>query len=51
MAEGKVDTEALISHELPLECFAEGFRLTQDGSAIKVVRNPLLPWGNGNGLR
>lgn len=51
MAEGKVDTETLISHELPLECFAEGFRLTQDGSAIKVVLNPLLPSGNGDGLR
>jgi L-iditol 2-dehydrogenase len=43
LAEKKVNTEALISHELPLEEFREGFRLTQDGSAIKVVLNPVLP--------
>jgi L-iditol 2-dehydrogenase len=43
LSAGMVNTEALISHELPLESFAEGFRLTQDGAAIKVVLNPLLP--------
>jgi L-iditol 2-dehydrogenase len=43
LAEGMVDTDAIISHELPLESFAEGFRMTQDGTAIKVVLNPLLP--------
>jgi L-iditol 2-dehydrogenase len=43
MAEKKVNTEALISHELPLERFRDGFRFTQDGSAIKVVLNPELP--------
>jgi L-iditol 2-dehydrogenase len=43
LSEGMVDTDALISHELPLESFAEGFRMTQDGSAIKVILNPLLP--------
>jgi L-iditol 2-dehydrogenase len=42
LGEGKIDAEALISHELPLERFAEGFRATQDGSAIKVVLNPEL---------
>jgi L-iditol 2-dehydrogenase len=48
MAEGQVKADAIISHELPLESFAEGFRLTQDGTAIKVVLNPLLPAGAGN---
>lgn len=42
LGEGKIDAEALISHELPLERFEEGFRATQDGSAIKVVLNPEL---------
>ncbi|MCW5962764.1 MAG: zinc-binding dehydrogenase [Bryobacterales bacterium] len=50
MAEGLVRADALISHELPLESFAEGFRLTQDGSAIKVVLNPLLPADAGNAV-
>ena len=48
MADGMISADALISHELPLESFAEGFRLTQDGSAIKVVLNPLLPADAGN---
>ena len=42
LAEHKIDAESLISHELPLEDFEKGFRATQDGSAIKVVLNPLL---------
>jgi L-iditol 2-dehydrogenase len=42
LAEGKVNTEALVSHELPLERFEEAFSATQDGSAIKVVLNPAL---------
>jgi L-iditol 2-dehydrogenase len=37
LGEGKVNTEAMISHWLPLEKFAEGFRATMEGSAIKVV--------------
>jgi L-iditol 2-dehydrogenase len=37
LSEGKVNTEALISHELPLGRFEEAFRWSQDGSAIKVV--------------
>ncbi len=49
LAEGMVNTDALISHELPLESFAEGFRVTQDGSAIKVVLNPLLAGSTVNG--
>jgi threonine dehydrogenase-like Zn-dependent dehydrogenase len=40
LAEGKVRTEELISHEFPLEQFGEAFQATQDGSAIKVVLVP-----------
>lgn len=40
LAEGKVKTEELISHEYPLEKYDEAFRATQDGSAIKVVLRP-----------
>jgi L-iditol 2-dehydrogenase len=42
LAEGKLNIDAMISHELPLEQFGEGFRLTMDGSAIKVILNPEL---------
>jgi threonine dehydrogenase-like Zn-dependent dehydrogenase len=40
LSDGKINTEALISHELPLGRFEEAFRWSQDGSAIKVVLNP-----------
>lgn len=40
LAEGRVNTEALITHVLPLEEFEEGFRATLDGSAIKVILSP-----------
>lgn len=40
LREGRICTDALISHELPLSNFAEAFRLTQDGSATKVVFLP-----------
>lgn len=40
LSEGKVSTEALISHEYPLSRFDEAFRATQDGSATKVIFNP-----------
>jgi len=40
LGEGKVNTEALISHEVPLNRFEDAFRWSQDGSAIKVVLNP-----------
>lgn len=40
LAEGKVNTEALISHEFPLSQFQEAFQATQDGSATKVILNP-----------
>jgi L-iditol 2-dehydrogenase len=39
LSEGRVDTQALISHELPLSQFQEAFRITQDGTATKVVFN------------
>jgi L-iditol 2-dehydrogenase len=42
LAEKRVKLDELISHELPLERFADAFAWTQDGSAIKVVFNPLL---------
>jgi len=42
LAEKRVNLEALISHELPLERFEDAFRWTQDGSAIKVIFNPEL---------
>lgn len=42
LSEKKVNIEDLISHELPLERFEEAFRLTQDGSAIKVIFNPSI---------
>jgi L-iditol 2-dehydrogenase len=38
--EGKVNTEAIISHEFPLNRFEEAFRVTQDGSAVKVILSP-----------
>lgn len=40
LAEGKIDVDTMISHELRLEDFADGFRLTQDGTAIKVILTP-----------
>jgi threonine dehydrogenase-like Zn-dependent dehydrogenase len=42
LREKKVNTEALISHELALEDFQEAFRATQTGEAIKVILNPAL---------
>ena len=39
LSEGRVNAEALISHELPLNQFQEAFRITQDGTATKVVFN------------
>lgn len=42
LAGRKVNLEALISHELPLEAYEDAFRWTRDGSAIKVIFNPWL---------
>jgi len=40
LREGKVNTEAIISHEFPLPRFEEAFRITQDGCAAKVILCP-----------
>jgi L-iditol 2-dehydrogenase len=40
LSEGKVNTGVLVSHEYPLRRFEEAFRITQDGTAIKVVFTP-----------
>jgi L-iditol 2-dehydrogenase len=37
LAEGKVDAEALISHQFPLERWADAFATTQNGEGVKVV--------------
>jgi L-iditol 2-dehydrogenase len=42
LAEGKVNAEALISHEFPLDQFDDAFRASSDGTAIKVILNPQL---------
>jgi L-iditol 2-dehydrogenase len=39
LSEGKINADALISHELPLTEFEQAFRITQDGTATKVVFN------------
>jgi L-iditol 2-dehydrogenase len=40
LSEGKINIDEMISHEFPLEDFEEAFRVTQDGSGIKVILNP-----------
>jgi L-iditol 2-dehydrogenase len=42
LAGGKINTEALISHEQPLEPFEEAFMLAENGSATKVIFNPQM---------
>jgi L-iditol 2-dehydrogenase len=42
LSEGRINTEAIISHEFPLERFEEAFQVTQDGSAAKVILNPQI---------
>jgi L-iditol 2-dehydrogenase len=39
LSEGRLNTRALISHELSLSEFEEAFRITQDGTATKVIFN------------
>ncbi len=39
LSEGRVNAEALISHAVPLSEFEQAFRITQDGTATKVVFN------------
>lgn len=43
LSEGKVNAEALISHEVLLEEFEKAFRITQDGTATKVIFNVGMP--------
>jgi L-iditol 2-dehydrogenase len=43
LSEGKVNAEALISHEVSLREFEKAFRITQDGTATKVVFNVGMP--------
>lgn len=40
LSERKIDPEALISHEFSLEQYQEAFRVTQDGTGVKVIFNP-----------
>ncbi len=40
LREERISADLLISHEFPLSKFAEAVRVTQDGSATKVVLNP-----------
>ena len=39
LSEKRIKTEALISHEVLLSQFEEAFRITQDGTATKVIFN------------
>ncbi len=40
MSEGKINADLLVSHEFALKDYEQAFRLTQDGTAIKVVLRP-----------
>jgi L-iditol 2-dehydrogenase len=39
LSDGRINAEVLISHEVPLAEFEQAFRITQDGTATKVVFN------------
>jgi L-iditol 2-dehydrogenase len=39
LSDGRIKAEELISHELPLSEFEQAFRITQDGTATKVIFN------------
>jgi L-iditol 2-dehydrogenase len=39
LSQSRINSEILISHELPLSKFDEAFRMTQDGTATKVIFN------------
>jgi len=43
LREGRVNAEALISHVVPLTQFEQAFRITQDGTARKVIFNIRMP--------
>ena len=40
LAESRIDAESMVSHVYPLEDYAEAFRATRDGTAVKVVLAP-----------
>ena len=40
LAEGKIPADTMISHEFALEEYEEAFRVTQDGTGIKVMLSP-----------
>lgn len=40
LAEGKIADDEMISHVYPLEDFVEAFRVTRDGTGVKVVFEP-----------
>lgn len=42
LSDGKIRADELISHEFPLEQYEQAFRVTQDGTGIKVVLSPEL---------
>jgi L-iditol 2-dehydrogenase len=42
LAEGKIRADEMISHVFPLEDYEQAFRVTQDGTGIKVVLSPEL---------
>ncbi len=37
LAEKRIEADLLISHEFPLEQYEDAFRVTQDGSGVKVI--------------
>ena len=47
IASGVIDTQSLLSDELPLEQVEEGLRMMMEGKAIKVVINPDLSPNQG----
>ena len=45
LAERRIPSEALVSHEYPLESFTDAFEATQTGGGVKVIFNPRLRVG------
>ena len=37
---GKIDTNAMVTHRLPLARTGEGFRLVSEGESLKVIIEP-----------
>lgn len=51
LAEKRINVDAMISHEFPLEQYKKAFEVTQDGSGIKVVIRPQPNGRNPESLR